>query len=113
MQALQQQLLVLEAAVPGERPPAFAMKAEPGFCSESDVLRQRAALLAAEDASVSAATASVHTWTVEQHEQLKAMHEELPLAGNTMLHTPRARIVIAVSHTHRSPCVHYSAHCRY
>jgi hypothetical protein len=82
IQALQQQLTMLMAAVPSEPPGAFALKSEPGFCSESDVLRQRAELLAAEDASIAAATASVHTWTLLQHEQLKAVHEDLPLAGN-------------------------------
>ena len=80
VQALRQQLSVLAAAVPSQ-PPAFAPKTEPSFCSENDVLRQRYALLQAEDASIAAATACVHTWTVEQQEQLKAINPELPLAG--------------------------------
>lgn len=81
LQALQQQLSSMQAAMPAQPPPAFEMKSEPGFCSDSDILRQRAALLAAEDASIAAATASVHTWTLLQQEQLKAVHEDLPLAG--------------------------------
>ena len=89
LQALQQQLSVLQAAV--QRPPAsaFAMKSEAAFCSESDVLRQRVAHLAAEDASIAAATACAHTWTVMQHEQLKAINEELPLAGKQTILSPR------------------------
>ncbi len=83
-QALQQQLSVMQAAMPAQQPPAFEMKSEPGFCSESDILRQRAALLAAEDASIAAASASVHTWTLLQQEQLKAVHHDLPLAGITL-----------------------------
>ncbi len=84
LQALQQQLSSMQAAMPAQQPPAFEMKSEPGFCSDSDILRQRAALLAAEDASLAAATASVHTWTLLQQEQLKAVHEDLPLAGTKL-----------------------------
>lgn len=84
LQALQQQLSSMQAAMPAQQPPAFEMKSEPGFCSESDILRQRAALLAGEDASLAAATASVHTWTLLQQEQLKAVHEDLPLAGTKL-----------------------------
>lgn len=82
-QALQQQLSEMQAAVPVEHPPAFEIKSEPAFCSESDILRQRAAFLSAEVARISAATASVHTWTLQQHEQLKAINEDLPLAGDS------------------------------
>ena len=110
-QALQQQLTLLMAAVPIEPPAAFTLKSEPEFCSESDVLRQRAALLAAEDASIGAAIASVHTWTLLQHEQLKAVHEELPLAGNEcvahQLCPPYPRRAC------RSPGHHHLAHRRH
>jgi hypothetical protein len=80
-QALKQQLSVMQAAVRVPHPPAFEMKPEPAFCSESDILRQRAALLTAEEARISAAVASVPAWTMQQHEQLKAVSEDLPLAG--------------------------------
>jgi hypothetical protein len=81
VQVLQEQLSVLQATVQPQLQPNFALKSEPIFCSDSELLRQRAALLAAEDASITAATECVHMWTLQQHEQLKAIHDELPLAG--------------------------------
>ena len=72
---------MLAAVAPSPPPPAFAPKSEPGFCSESDLLRQRYALLQAEESSIAAATQCVQQWTVEERQQLKAIDEELPLAG--------------------------------
>jgi hypothetical protein len=82
VQALQQQLSAMQAALPAQSPPVLELKQEPAFCSESEILRQRVELLLAEESRLSAAAASVHTWTLQQHEQLKAVNEDLPLAGD-------------------------------